>query len=52
MYDFSIGVMLESFRISVPEALKKAREIGAAGIQVYSTYGELAPENLTGVKLR
>lgn len=50
MYDFSIGVMLESFRLSVPEALKKAKEIGAAGIQVYSTYGELAPENLTGAK--
>ena len=52
MYDFSIGVMLESFRIPFPEALKKAREMGAAGIQAYSTYGELAPENLTGAKRR
>lgn len=50
MYDFSIGVMLESFKQPIPVALKKAREIGASGIQVYSTYGELAPENLTGEK--
>ena len=47
MYPFSIGVMLESFRLPVPEALKKAREVGAAGIQAYATYGDLAPEKLT-----
>lgn len=52
MYEFSIGVMLESFRLPIPAALKRAREIGAGGIQAYSTYGELAPENLTGAKRR
>jgi len=50
MYDFSIGVILESFKQPIPVALKKAREIGATGIQVYSTYGEMAPENLTPQK--
>ena len=50
MYDFSIGVILESFKQPIPVALKKAREIGATGIQVYSTYGEMAPENLTAAK--
>ncbi len=52
MYNFSIGVMLESFKLPIPEALKKAKEIGAVGIQAYSTYGELAPENLSADKRR
>lgn len=52
MYDFSIGVMLESFRLPVPEALKKAKEVGAAGIQVRATGGDLSPENLAGSKRR
>ena len=50
MYDFSIGVMLESFRQPVPVALRKAREIGAKGIQMYAVSGDLAPENLVGEK--
>lgn len=50
MYNFSIGVMLESFRQPIPTALKKAQELGASGIQVYATYGELSPEKLTGAK--
>ena len=50
MYNFSIGVMLESFKLPIPEALKRARAIGATGIQAYSTYGELAPDTLTGEK--
>lgn len=52
MYDFSIGVMLESFRQPTPVALKKAREIGAKGIQMYAVSGEHAPEQLTGEKRR
>ena len=50
MYDFSIGVMLESFKLPIPEAIKKAKELGAEGIQVYATYGELSPRNLVGAK--
>ncbi len=50
MYPFSIGVMLNSFRMSVPDALKKAASIGAQGVQIYATQGEMAPENLVGAK--
>ena len=50
MYDFSIGVMLESFKLPIPEAIKKAKELGAEGIHVYATYGELSPHNLVGAK--
>jgi len=50
MYNFSIGVLMDSFRTDIPTALKKARNVGATGIQVYATYGELAPENMTAAK--
>ena len=33
MYDFSIGVMLDSFRTDIPTALKKAVNVGAQGIR-------------------
>lgn len=49
---FSIGVMLESFRLDYQEAIKKAVELGAQGIQVYTTKGDLAPENMSGAKRR
>lgn len=50
MYPFSIGVMLDSFRTDVATALDKAVAVGATGIQVYATYGELAPENMSSDK--
>ncbi|MCM0648092.1 sugar phosphate isomerase/epimerase [Clostridium swellfunianum] len=50
MSNFSIGVILESFRTDIPSAIKKAAEVGAQGIQVYSTYGEMSPDNLTAAK--
>jgi sugar phosphate isomerase/epimerase len=46
MYNFPIGVILESFRLERSEAIKKAAEIGANGIQMYATSGENSPENL------
>lgn len=52
MYPFSIGVMLDSFRTEFPEALNKAEKLGAKGIQVYATKGEMAPENMTAQKRR
>ena len=52
MYSFSVGVMLDSFRTDIPTALKKAVAVGAQGIQVYATNGELAPENLSAAKRR
>lgn len=47
MYQFPIGVILESFRTQRSDAIKKAAQIGAKGIQMYATSGENAPENLT-----
>lgn len=52
MYDFSIGVMLESFRTDIPTALKKASAVGAQGIQVYATRGDLSPASMTKEKRR
>lgn len=46
MYNFPIGVILESFRLSRSESIKKAAALGAKGIQMYATEGENAPENL------
>ncbi len=42
-----IGVMVESFRLGVRDGIKKAAEIGARGIQIVTTKGELDPDNLT-----
>lgn len=50
MYKFPIGVIIDSFRTDIPNAVKKAAEVGVQGIQVYSTSGEMAPENLTPAK--
>lgn len=52
MADFSIGIILDSFRKPFPEALKMVSALGAQGIQVYATKGEMSPENLTGQKRR
>ena len=46
MYNFPIGVILESFRLERSEAIRKAAEIGANGIQMYATEGQNSPENL------
>lgn len=47
MYDFSIGAILESFKLERSDAIKKAAEIGVKGIQMYATNGENSPENLS-----
>lgn len=46
MFNFPIGVILESFRTDRSTAIKKAAAMGANGIQMYATSGENAPENL------
>lgn len=50
MADFSIGVIIDSFRTDTVTAVKKAAEVGAQGIQVYATRGEMAPENMNKQK--
>ena len=52
MYNFPIGVILESFRTDRSAAIKKAAEIGANGIQMYATKGENSPENLSASQRR
>lgn len=52
MYPFSIGVMLDSFRVDIASALDKAQTLGAQGIQVYATQGEMSPEEMTAEKRR
>ena len=46
MFNFPIGVILESFKLPRSEAIKKAASMGAQGIQMYATQGENSPENL------
>lgn len=46
MFQFPIGVMLDSFKLDTKEAIAKAAEIGAKGLQMYATSGKYAPENL------
>lgn len=50
MADFKIGVIVDSFRLDIKEAVKKAKEVGASGIQVYARSGPMAPENMDGNK--
>ena len=51
MYPFKIGVLVDSFRLPAADALKKAAELGAKGIQVYSTYNcPMFPDNLSQIQ--
>ena len=50
MKKFPIGIIINSFRTDIPTSVRKAAECGAQGIQVYSTHGEMAPENLSPEK--
>lgn len=51
MSNFKIGVIIDSFRLSLKESIQKAKEVGAQGIQVYAIDGEMAPENLNSGKI-
>jgi len=44
--------MLDSFRMDTKTALAKAAEIGAKGVQIYATNGDMAPENMTPARRR
>ena len=47
MYQFPIGVIVDSFRTDTKTAILKAAQMGADGIQMYVTKGDNAPENLS-----
>jgi L-ribulose-5-phosphate 3-epimerase len=42
-----IGVIVDSFQVGVREGLKKAKAVGADGVQIYAVSGEMDPANLT-----
>ena len=50
MAGFQIGVMVNSFNLGLREGIRKSREIGATGIQIYAVNGEMAPENLNAAQ--
>ncbi|WP_322200105.1 sugar phosphate isomerase/epimerase family protein [Acutalibacter intestini] len=50
MYPFSIGAMLECFRLDTLSALDRVAQLGASGVQIRVTHGELTPENLSAEK--
>ena len=49
--NFKIGAMTDSFKKSFRESLDKAVEVGAEGIQLYVTGGEMLYSNLDDAKL-
>ncbi len=44
---FKIGIIVDSFRLPVREGIKKAAELGADGVQIYATRGEMTPGALS-----
>lgn len=47
MYQFPIGVLLESFRTDLQSALKAAVEVGVMGVQILATRGSFQVETVT-----
>jgi sugar phosphate isomerase/epimerase len=41
-----IGVMVDSFKLDLRAGIKKAKEVGADGIQIYAVEGIMNPDNL------
>jgi len=41
-----IGVMVDSFGLSLTEGLQRAKALGADGVQIYAVSGEMDPANL------
>lgn len=52
MYNFPIGVIVDSFRAGTFTGIAKAAELGADGIQLYCAEGINAPENMTAERKR
>jgi sugar phosphate isomerase/epimerase len=45
---FKIGAMVESFRLGLDKGLEAAAKVGADGVQIYATSGEMHPDALKG----
>jgi sugar phosphate isomerase/epimerase len=46
MYSNKIGVMVDSFKLDLRAGIKKAKEVGADGIQIYAVEGSMDPDHL------
>jgi sugar phosphate isomerase/epimerase len=47
MHALKVGVFADNLGLGIWEGIRKAAEIGADGIQIYTTQGEMLPENLS-----
>lgn len=52
MYNFPIGVLMDSFKTDTKTAIERAASLGIKGLQMYATSGEHSPENMTPAKCR
>ncbi len=50
--NFPIGVLIDSFRLPIDEALDKTALLGAEGFQMYAVHGDHTPEALDSAKRR
>ncbi len=50
MEPLKVGVFADNLGLGVWEGIRKAAEIGADGIQIYTTRGEMLPEALSGAR--
>ena len=51
MKSFPIGVILESLKMPIPQALETIKSMNVQGVQVYATTGELSPKHIsTGMR--
>jgi L-ribulose-5-phosphate 3-epimerase len=50
MKPFKIGVMSDCFRLGPSEGVRKAAELGADGVQVYTVQGEMSPQRMDSAK--
>ncbi|MBT7303837.1 MAG: sugar phosphate isomerase/epimerase [Victivallales bacterium] len=50
MANFRIGVMVDSFGLAIPDGVRKAKDVGADGMQVYVVEGDMAAEALDATR--
>ncbi len=52
MYNFPLGVLLDSFKCDTTTALKYAKEVGVCAVQLYAVKGELDARTVTKSTIR
>jgi sugar phosphate isomerase/epimerase len=50
MKTFKIGVMSDGFRLPPLDGIRKAAQLGAEGVQIYTVRGQMAPEAMTAAR--